>query len=198
MIKDLCSHVTCKLNKTIPFSDNDAEKVLYSLTAIVSDFSKLIVFFILFFLIGQLNLFLVSFVYTTILRIVIGGLHFKSFWGCFIFSLFYYFTIITLYLLDVNTSLINILYICSLIPIILLTPMVTIQRDAARKLNKNIYKISGFIIYSLYFIIFNSTQNTLSQIGLWVVILQSLQLLTIKGVNLYEDLTKTKDSTKYL
>lgn len=69
---------------------------VYYLKCILYDVSKLVLFLFIFSLLHLLPEFLLTFIVQFPLRTISGGLHFRHYWSCFVFSLVYLFLIIAL------------------------------------------------------------------------------------------------------
>lgn len=186
MIKNTCSHIVNKLSRIAPIGKTDEEKIVYTLTVMLSDLSKFAFLLILSVTLAYATEFIVAFIFTTILRVIIGGTHFKTYWGCFIFSLCYFTFLIAINEAVANPLLIIAIFTIAVIIVFIFAPMTTKQRENIRKIDSLVYKVAGLAVCLLYLLIYLLTKNLVAQLGLWTVILQSIQLFTMKGVNFYE------------
>lgn len=82
-------YVLDKIQKEYGFSDYQMKLLRFSFTGILYDVSKTLIFGIYFCVIGKLPEFLFALVPLVLLRIRSGGIHFKKYWTCFLFSFLY-------------------------------------------------------------------------------------------------------------
>lgn len=164
--------------------------MVFTLSLILNDSSKIIILSLIFMLLGNIKFFLITFCISTVLRINIGGFHFKKYIHCLLFTLVYYFLLLGIYLSDFSHMVMFQLFVISLLIQLMLAPVVSPQRKTIHYPNKKIFKLKSLLMslvtFSLY-IINNSPYNKTS---IWVVIIQSLLILIQKGVKLYEKNTK--------
>ncbi|SRR6056297_49387 len=190
MIQSISLYLVNILSSSNSFSELDKEKMAYSLSALLSDFSKLVILFIFFTVMNNGKIFLIMFVFSTILRINVGGFHFKRYWTCLAFSLMYYNSLLFVNRLAIDEIFFIFLFILFSIILIWIAPLVSKKRESIRKAKKSRYKIVTFTIVLSYLILYIFINNTFTKVGLWIIILQSLQLLIMKGVREYESSKK--------
>lgn len=78
-----------QLKKTYGFSDYEIKLIRYTLTALLYDFSKLILFGGYYYLTKRFTAFLFCLLPLLLLRTQNGGIHFKKYWSCFLFTFAY-------------------------------------------------------------------------------------------------------------
>lgn len=165
-------------------SDMDSKKLRYSLEFLYNDFSKTILLFILFAALG----YPIDFIYVGIIlftmRIFTGGLHFKTYAGCLLFSLVFF--IAAIYLKNsfyLTEPLIILFYVFSCLTIVGVAPVTSKTRPKYSSSKKRTFKILGLVVLTIYFVL-NSFLNTHPYLiyGIWVMALQSIQILLAKGV----------------
>ncbi len=78
-----------KLQREYGFSDYQIKLLRFSFTGILYDVSKTLIFAVYFTAVGKLPEFLFAMVPLIILRTKSGGIHFKKYWTCFLFSFLY-------------------------------------------------------------------------------------------------------------
>lgn len=162
------------------FSDYQIAQLKYLFKSLASEGSKFIIFSILFH--SKIRVFLFSIALLCILRIFSGGLHCKTYIGCFLTSLLFF--VITLHVLSPISIPNTVQLLCVLLCIIagyLVAPLpakchVQLQPSVISRC-RNIY-ITILFVYLLTIYIIPS--NLYLQTGFWVIILQSLQLLVAK------------------
>src|SRR5699024_5279683 len=82
--------------KEFKLTDLDSKKLRYSLEFLYNDFSKTFLLLILFAILGYPLDFIFAGIILFSIRIFTGGLHFKTYSGCLVFSLIFF--VITIYL----------------------------------------------------------------------------------------------------
>lgn len=170
-------------------SSIDSIKLRYSLEVIFNEVSKLIILLIIFSILGFTTDFIYSVIALLSIRPFTGGLHFKSYAECFIFTVFFFSA--SLFLKNniiLGPHYLILLFIFSLFVILLVAPISGENRPANSNKKLFKFKLTGITVLTIHFVlaclftikhpyIINST---------WVFALQSIQLLIGKGVNIYE------------
>lgn len=160
-------------------SEKEKARLTYFFACIIYEGSKLILFFIYFGMTHNLKSFCYSLMILLPLRIISGGLHFKHYYACLLFS-FGYFYFVNIILSEISLSLpIGILLLCICIVINSNTgPIVSDSRPALtpERIKKSRQRITIVTIYeAMLTIIFYDTP--LATVGLWTIVLHSLQLM---------------------
>ena len=78
------------------YSVIQCEKMSYAITVVLSEVEKMTAFLIVSILLDAANIFLLSVIVVLSLRVTMGGMHRKTFWGCFLFSLCFFLSVIVL------------------------------------------------------------------------------------------------------
>lgn len=78
-----------KLKKVYGYSDYEVKLIQYALTALFYDFSKLIIFGIYYYYTNRFVSYLFALFPLILLRTQNGGIHFKKYWTCFMFTFGY-------------------------------------------------------------------------------------------------------------
>lgn len=165
-------------------SDMDSKKLRYSLEFIYNDLSKTLLLFLFFTILD----FTLDFIYLSIIiftiRIFTGGLHFKTYSGCLLFSLLFFVSAIYLKSNFILTDVIIVfMYIFSLVTFIGLAPISSKTRPKYSKSKRRKFKILSILVITIYFVL-NLYSNTDPYLiyGIWAMALQSLQIIIAKGV----------------
>src|SRR5574344_213624 len=155
MIDKICKYLTCKIQKQMPEIDNErAEVINYGLELIIGEIPKIILLFVIAFVlkIGWL----VLFAYVTMLpyRIVAGGFHLKTHIGCFINTCALYIgnVILSKYLIIENENkfiITVIIWLISIMMIFLYAPADTINLPILRKKERRIKKILSYVMLTI-------------------------------------------------
>lgn len=75
-------------------TEKDILKIQYTLEVILGDLSKIIIIFLIFLILNEIPLFLLSFIILNSTRPLMGGLHCKTYYSCLIVSTMYFMTIL--------------------------------------------------------------------------------------------------------
>lgn len=171
-----------KIDRHSYFNIIQLKEISYSIQAIVSDGSKFILLWIFFRLLNLDQEYFYSFIMTTLLRIFIGGLHFKHYSSCLCFSGIYYFLLIrSRQILSFKTA--SFLFLVSTLIIMVLSPQSPRSSKRYCRLKTKTIKMISFVIILVYFILYVVSKNPLHFMGLLTIIFQSLQLVIMKGGN---------------
>lgn len=170
-------------------SELDSIKLKYSLEIIFNDLSKFFILLIIFSIFGKTVDFIFSSLILLMIRPFTGGLHFKTYRGCIIFSgIFFYLSILLKNNVSLNHTIITASLIFSILIVILFVPITHRSRPEYSK-----KKIRQFKLISIIFILFHFglyyfiNKNPYFINSIWVITLQSFQILIAKGVRDYDE-----------
>lgn len=167
----------------------ESAKLKYSLEIIFNDLSKLLILFFFFSIVGKKSDFIYSAITLLLLRPFTGGLHFKTYYGCLFFTVVFFISCITFKnYFSINSLLIIFLLFIFLAAIILFfAPITSKSRPAYSDRKKQKFKLLSLIILFIHFFLFLFYKNNPYLMNsIWIMILQSIQLLIAKGVEIYE------------
>ncbi|WP_420862987.1 accessory gene regulator ArgB-like protein [Tissierella carlieri] len=166
----------------------DSIKLKYSLELIIGEVSKLTILFFLFWTLGKTADFIYCSSVLLIIRLFTGGLHFKTYGECLIFSgAFFYITIFLKSNIRIDFRIVLILFMFSLITTIIFAPICSKSRPDFSYKRRWQFKLIGTISILIHFgMYFFTHKNPYFINSVWVITLQSIQLLIAKGVMLYE------------
>lgn len=165
-------------------AEDDQKKLLYSLNVIVGDLSKLVLLYLLFLAFNCQTDYLMALAVLSIIRVYTGGLHFKTYRGCLLFSLLFFSASIYLtnFQLLPRPSMIGIGTL-GIGAIILLSPVTSKNRPNYSSAKRLQFRIMGSAAAALHLIGFMATKNNpYFTIAIWVIFLQAIQLMIAKGV----------------
>lgn len=170
------------IDENMDISERDKAMLLFSINCIFYDVSKLLLFILIFTLLHKLDVFFFALVILMPLRLISGGLHFKHYSSCLLFSLGY-FLLVTIPLADVIVplwSMIFSLLLCTVINVAL-SPIRSASRPPLPeseiiKCKKKTLLATGFGI--LLLIVFSRTKFL--PVGYWTILLHSVQLIIAK------------------
>lgn len=164
--------------KEVGYSEYDIAKVKFLIKMLAAEISKLLAFTVIWWYRGQFFPFCVGISVFFVLRACSGGIHFRSYWACFLFS-FAYLTLC----LDVLPMLVvsRIVKLCSLFLCMILayrfSPVVSKYRVSPSLTKRNNSKREIFIVIFIYFLFMYITpQNSLIDIGFWCIVIHTVQL----------------------
>ena len=148
----------------------------------LSDLSKALIFFLFFYFFGLHKEYLWGLFFLISFRTYSGGIHCKTYINCLLLSLVILSSGILLsinYFFSKITSII-ISVICEII-IILLTPIQATTRPPLSPKQKQKAKVQeSVIIVAFIFIILFFKTNSVTNIGVWMLILHTIQLIVAK------------------
>jgi len=91
------------------FTDLELKKMEYGLTCFFDEVTKIISYYIIFFLFSLQQYYVIAFVFFCPIRLFTGGIHAKTYWGCFFISL------VTFWLVIISGKYISINIITSIL-----------------------------------------------------------------------------------
>lgn len=91
------NYINNYIQQNMSLTTREQKLLVYYLKCILYDVSKLIIFLFIFYMLHMLPEFLLAFASLFPLRTICGGLHFRHYWSCFVFSLLYLFLITALF-----------------------------------------------------------------------------------------------------
>ena len=148
-----------KISTTNPqFTELELKKMEYGLICTFSDATKIVAYFIIFYLLNFQQYFIVSAIFFCSIRLFSGGYHANTYWGCFFMSFAIFLAIILLgqYLVN-NTIILMILLIISIILIVVFSPVDNINKriksEKRRKKLKYYSIIVTFILSGLCYLL---------------------------------------------
>lgn len=193
MINSISTFLTEYLSKNnSSLTKNDLLKIQYSLKVILGDLTKFIIIFLIFLCLNQLPLFLLTFVVLISTRLLIGGIHCKTFNSCLICSIMYFLIILLFSTLSpkLNTYFCMVFFAISFIIDWIYAPCRNEKRPIK---NKKILKILSLISLTFWCILFFTLRNTqlcnCIFLSLFIQITQ-LIIINVKGVVSNAKITK--------
>ena len=182
MIKRLSTIISCYLEENNDsLSKKDLLKIQYTLEAIFSDLTKFMIIFLIFLLLKEVPLFLLSFIILNSTRPLLGGVHCKTYYGCLICSILY-FTIILLFAKscpELDIIFYIVFFIISFIITFIFAPCPNEKRPVK---NKATLKTLSLISLTFWIILFFNLSTL--QICNCIVISIFLQIIQIIIINM--------------
>ena len=169
-------------------SELDSIKFRYSLEVITGDLSKCLILLCFFAILGRTADYLYSSLALLMLRSFTGGLHFRTYIKCMIFTGFFFcISILLKTYIALNFTILSTLFIFSSFTIILFAPLCDKSRPNYSSQKRNQFKFISIILLSFHFISYLfASKNPYLINSVWVMSLQSFQILIAKGVNVHE------------
>ena len=192
MIELVSEKLTNYISSNSDIDVSEIPKINFAIKSILSESSKFIIMFIIFFILGKENFFLLSFIILSSIRIYSGGIHFYTYTSCLIFSfaIFFinsYLTPLYIGVMDIYTYLF--LSVLSLLIIYIKSPQVSKFRKKHKKYNnsKMILRsklISTFVTLFFLCISFLLFKNTLyMNCSIITILVQAIQLIPASKIN---------------
>lgn len=167
------------IQKKYKFTDYQTAQLKYTFTIIFSELSKFTILLLIFH--KQAAVFLYSFILLSILRLSVGGLHAKTYWGCLLGSFTFFYTALCLLpqIMIPKTAMFLLLVGCILI-ICKTGPIASPLREQPDAVMKKRLVQQSFFMNFMHLILFVLFDNKLFTTGSWIVILQTIQLVISK------------------
>lgn len=162
------------------FTDFQIAQLRYFFLTVFGELSKLILMGFLFR--EKIGLYIWAVILLRLTRSASGGLHCKTYWGCFFLSLLYMFSAIELLpLLPVNkfwqmTGLFICIMVSHHIGPITSAKHPALSGEVQMKLRMKLVTV----IFIFYIFLYIMPQNRYMTVGFWVIILNTLQLIIAK------------------
>jgi accessory gene regulator B len=173
--------------KEFELSEIDKAKLKYSLDVLFTDISKLLILLIIFSIFGKTEEFIFSVLALLTIRPFTGGLHFNTYLGCFLFTTLFFSSVIVLHSIVPLNNFLVFFFAFSFITMLCVAPIAHKNRPGYSKDKNNQFKILGLVVISIHFLSYLlAIKNPYLNISIWVITLQSIQLLIRKGVDMYE------------
>lgn len=187
-------HLLNKLNKDGYFTEIQMEQIKYSALVILGDASKFLILFVAFSLLGYWLEYVYAFITTTLLRIHIGGKHYNTYLGCLLFSTGYFSLLVYLTVLLPRHYYIYLIMVTIPISLVLILASPRVSIKSGRKVKKNLSEIKRniLVLIVVYLLLLIIIREPIFLIGPFTIILQTIQLLTMKGGSYYEIRKETR------
>jgi len=177
MNKRLANRYIKFLKRNTDYSFESLEEIRYIFLSILSESQKLLLLTLIFGLVGQIKPFLLCFTALLFTRTWAGGLHCKTFWGCFFVSLLIFaFAIIILPNIAVTLPVTLIIIVLNMGVCIAFAPVQSPNRPkiSAKKRRKSKIVTTASVVFIFTFLLIIGEKNNPV---FWIVFLQNIQLL---------------------
>lgn len=177
------NYIMSKVQSEYGYTDYQIKLIKFSITAILYDVTKLLIFLIYFYATGKILEFFFALVPMLLLRKSTGGIHFKKYWACFLVSFIYFFSVINVLPLIINVhplAIYPILMLCAIVDC-MIGPTSLKDRFAKEDSFIKKAKIQSFqvvFIVSVLIFIFQDTRYLI--VSFWTVVLHTIQLSITK------------------
>lgn len=184
-------YILNKVQAEYGFSDYQIKLLRFSFTGILYDVSKTLLFLVFFIVTDRLPEFIFASVPLILLRTRTGGIHFRKYWTCFLFSFFYLYAAIAVLpvIITVHPLVVYlILALCAALdywigpaamkerPVITDEFMIKRQTEMLKKAKLQSFQV--VFIVAVLFYIFPDSQYLI--VSFWTVVLHTLQLSITK------------------
>lgn len=178
----LSLRVSRYIQRSLGLSQDDHDKLKYSLDVVLGESSKLMLLFLLFYTFNTHVPLLQAMLSLFLIRINTGGLHFKTYWGCLFFSAAFFASAVLLYAyMHLTPLLMMAIGVAGFAAIAVTAPVTSPCRPDYSKEARNRFRILGSAAVALHLIGFWATKNNpYFTISVWVIFLQAIQLLFAK------------------
>lgn len=184
-------YIMNKVQEEYGFSDYQIKLIRFSLTGLFYDVSKTLIFLVFFCAIGKFPEFLAATVPLILLRTRTGGIHFRKYWSCFLFSFIYLYMCISVLPVFVTVHplvVYPILLICAVMDY-MIGPASLKERPAVQdEFYKDLKtattkkaKIQSFqVVFIVAVLLFIFPEQKWLIVSFWTVVLHTVQLTMIK------------------
>lgn len=164
------------------FTDFQMGQLRYTLECIFYEVSKFLLMGAYFAFIHKFTIYVFAIGVLLLLRTCTGGLHFKHYTTCFLFTFFFMFCGINLLpLIPISKSYMLILLLFCLIANNYCAPVVSSYRPTPNGVKIRKSKIQACTIITIYtLLIYVCPSNLFCTVGFWITMLQSTQLIVAK------------------
>lgn len=176
-------YIMNKVQNEYGYSDYQIKLIKFSITAILYDFSKVLIFMLYFAATGKLLEFCFAAVPMVLLRSKNGGIHFNRYWSCFLASFIYFYSVINLLptIISVHPlAIYPVLLICAIVDYAVgptsLKERAAVERSIIKKAKIQSFQVV-FLVAVLFFIFQGSSYLIVS---FWTVVLNTIQLSITK------------------
>lgn len=137
-----------KISESNPeFSDLEIKKIEYGLVCTLGEITKLIPYFIIFWLFSLQQYYTVALIFFCLIRLFAGGYHAKTYWGCFFISLVIFGIIIVVgKYISFNNNILILLLVISFILVCIFSPVDNINKRIKSKERRLKLKYCSIII----------------------------------------------------
>ena len=194
-VHSIAVNLSDEIARELSLNNLKRAKISYGLEAIIGAIIKIVIYPVIFFLFGVLKQSLFAMLTFAILRYASGGMHCKTFIGCFIVSTALLVSIgMFAKIIVINDYLYYILNIVCFIIIVLKSPVDPPEKPIKTKQKRYVMKfLSILILLSLIYISSNIVENDVKNS---IILALYLQVLTLTGwnktINKYIDQLKIK------
>ena len=172
-----------KVQAAYGYSDYQIKLIRFSLTGILYDVSKTLIFMAYFYATGKPLEFLFAIVPLILLRTRTGGLHFRKYWSCFLISFAYLYAVINILPVMITVhplAIYLILLLCAVLDY-LIGPISLKDRPAAAEEIIKKAKIQNFqVVFIVAILFFIFSNNPYLIVSFWTVVLHTFQLAITK------------------
>lgn len=159
------------------------DKVKYAMMVILNEVEKFLMLTVMFAILGEIKIYIISLAVVLSVRFTIGGYHRKTFWGCFFFSLCFLSVVIMMTkfisLPDIFPIMIFLLY-CVFIA--LKAPILPEYRPEPDDKRKKKLKVYACIIMGVWLAFCEiTTDGTIRGCIEWTLLLQLSEILVVEG-----------------
>jgi accessory gene regulator B len=167
-----------KIEQLNTYSQDDISKIKYSLQSIFYEIEKIIIIGVIFVLLHRVDYYFITLVVLLSIRMNSGGFHNKTVWGCLLFTFLMFFTAINIFpSLYIHIHIQYLIATISLFITILLSPVLSLQKQNIFKGSTTKKKILSSVITTLWLMIFFYINNRYTVAVLGIILLQNCQLL---------------------
>ena len=169
------------LNQRSELGEFDKERIEYALGILINESEKILAIVIIFIMICRVEMFLISFVVLMSLRIFIGGLHFSTRSGCFVFSTLFFVTTVFLSEFFYINKLVGLIIGClACINISSCAPLASKHRILVTERGRKTLRKQSMVMLTIWLVCYMVLRKMVANVIIWTVIMQQMELLYYK------------------
>ncbi|MGN0383895.1 MAG: accessory gene regulator B family protein [Eubacterium sp.] len=169
-----------KITKLADYSNDDLEKIKYTLLTFLNESEKIIMLLLIFASLGMMEEFIVCVITLLCTRLYIGGAHMKTFWGCFAFSLIYFCGVLLFSrVFSADNAIITGVFIIEIVYMLILAPLPHPMRPVYTYKQKSRMKIKGIIGIGIMFVAYLWLPHKLANVIPCFLLIQEIETLIV-------------------
>ena len=165
------------------YNYEQCERMKYALKVLLNEGEKVLLLGIIFAMLGEYKAFLFSLCVVLSIRVTMGGMHRRTFWGCFFFSFGFFLSVIIMgRYFSISKGILVGLYIVYVIYILLRAPIPSKVRPIASEARRKKLKGYSILVISIWTsaCMFFPTMQWEKYLG-WTLLLQMIEILVVEG-----------------
>ncbi|MBQ3601073.1 MAG: accessory gene regulator B family protein [Lachnospiraceae bacterium] len=165
------------------YSYEQCERMKYALKVMLNEGEKVLLLSVIFGMLGECRTFLFLLCVVLSIRVTMGGMHRRTFWGCFFFSFGFFLSVIIMSRhFFISKGIMVGLYIVYIFYILWRAPIPSKVRPIVSKTRRKKLKIYSILVVSIWISVCMFFPNGQWEKCLgWTLLLQMIEILIVEG-----------------